>query len=387
MHYFSLVSNDDLNARYGARLHAGPAAAKVWSVCRALQHVGEHPVIVTGLIPGAAADLLAPPQMVESHSVPVAKLATAGRRIARRLTAALSFLRYASTRVRPGDAVLLYNAFVDYIPAAIYLRLRGRPAILDLEDGPRTDERGLRGAVGRWSYLILRRLCQQRVVTVSTLLAQTLGLRRALPVYGSWTPGQVAERSHGPTLRVLFGGAILQETGVELFIGAVKRLRYTADVPIRFDVTGFYPREIGDRLRELASPDGPVPLHLHGEVLQAEYRRILESADVGLCLKLSAGSMGQTTFPSKAVEIMTSGLTLVSTSVSDIPRLFGPDQAVILREESVGELVEVLRMLALNRELCRAIGRNGQAFARERFSPQRVGKELAAFLFDEEQPA
>ena len=69
---------------------------------------------------------------------------------------------------------------------------------------------------------------------------------------------------------------------------------------------------------------------VYGKLTMSDYRAFMDTMDIGLCLKLSSTGIGETTFPSKVVEIAASGLLLCATSISDVPLIFDDASAIIL---------------------------------------------------------
>lgn len=376
LHYFCLVSTDELNARYGVNLPTGAATNKVWGVVKALTGAGVGAVVVTGLIP------VPPTSMRSEHldiaGVSVTRVFATGSRLLRRFSAMCSFSHYAMRHVRRDDRVLLYNYFWDYLLAAFLLRLAGRPAILDVEDGPRADEAGLRGFATRLAYRVFRRLCYERVVTVSHALASELNLPGAIAVYGT-VPKQAVPparpRLAGTPIHVLYGGTINVDTGLDLFVGAVELLRAEAPESFRFHVTGHLDDAAASRLDALG-------VTVHRALSQQHYRDLVATADIGLSLKLSGNGVGLTTFPSKVVEIASNGLLLVTTRVSDIPLLFDKSRAVLVDQDAPRALADALLAVARDLPAARTVAAAGQAFAQNEFSQQAVGERLRAFIFE-----
>lgn len=374
VHYFCLASSDELNDRYGVRLPTGAATNKVWGVASALSAADIAPIIVTGAIPAS------PGRLRSEHLViagtPVVRIFTTGPRYTRRVIAMASFAIYALRHVRAQDEVLLYNFYWDYFLAAALLRLAVRPAMLDVEDGPRDDQSGIRGWASRLAYVLFRRLCRDRVLTVSHALAARLNLPQALPVYGAIPAHRFPQahlRLHTLPVTVLYGGSIAPETGLDLFIGAVERLQREAPSRFIFHVTGHIDDRAAARLARL-------PVTIHRDLSQRDYADLLASADIGLSLKLESNALGQTTFPSKVVEITSNGLLLVTTRVSDIPSLFNAGNAVLLDEDTPSALARALLSVVGDLPKARAIARAGQAFALSEFSLNAVGMRLRAFI-------
>lgn len=388
VHYFCLISTDQLNQQYRTRFHVGPATRKVVGTAAALISAGTKAVIVSALIPVELGMALCSVERV--GKIPYVRLFAKGRGAGRRLSASISYLWYAMSTVRPGDVVLLYNAFPDYILAALFLFFARRPAVLDVEDAPRPDEKGLRGAMNTTSFRILRTLCAPKAVTVSKVVGRSLGFTKFYVNYGVSSALENCDAT--PTdkfaadvpLSILYGGAIMPETGLNLFCATVRQLaQQHPHLKLTFHITGLFDPTIFHALRTELPAEAGVQIIIHGELSSAQYKSLLRSMDVGLCLKLPSHSMGQTTFPSKVVEICAAGMLLCTTSVSDVPDLFNSDIAVILATEQPGELLDALVAIDANKAQMRLRAQRGQQMVSKHFSEVNVGQELRAFLLEE----
>jgi glycosyltransferase involved in cell wall biosynthesis len=351
----------------------------------ALKSVGLCPIVVTTLIRTKGPWSTRLGCGMWSDSTYFVILRCLGRSRLRVFMAALSYLAFAVIVVRKNDLVVMYNFFPEYILAAAYLRLISRPAFLDLEDGPRADQQGLRGIVNRICYPVIATLCAHKTLTVSCGLAKAMGLTEFLPVYGVSSRFKRAhsdrERFMNSEINVLYGGAIMQETGMYLFIDAVKILALDVRRPqIHFHVTGLYPTASFAQLANELKDCGAVRMSLYPDLLTDDYQALLGRMDVGLCLKLPSSEMGRTTFPSKVIEIASSGMLLCSTAVSDIPMIFDRSSAIILEEESANALARELVNVTQDRSRYKRIAKIGQLQISENFSKENVGREIVAFL-------
>lgn len=384
LHYFSSVSTDSLNRLFGIDSHVGAASRKVFGTARALMTADVRPVVVSGLIPFPGGKLCS---AVRTGSVPYVRLFSLGNGALRRVTAAFSFLWYTAFTVETEDAVLLYNAFPEYILAAAYLCLVRRRAFLDVEDAPRADEAGLRGAMNRFSFRWLKTFCDHRIITVSEQLANNAGFSEHHTNYGTFDemprsnePNQRFKK--GVALNFLYGGAIVRETGLDLFCDTVRLLHSRMpELQVNFHVTGLFDFARLESLRLEVEQHSSLRVVIHGDLSSHEYRDLLSSMDVGLCLKLPSHSMGQTTFPSKVIEICSAGLLLCTTDVSDIPSLFSDDLAVVLRTEDSDELAQKIAFISERREEMKLRALRAHEMVAERFSSLRVGTDLRNFIF------
>ena len=382
--YFASITTDSLNQRAGTTLIISPATNKVIAVCRALNAAGVKAVIVSSYIPTAMRSRWRFRQIFRQRGVAFVQLFTLGSTYLNRLVSMLSYAIYAAAAVRPADKVLLYNYFLEYIPAAFVLWLCDNRAIIDIEDAPRKDDRSMRGLVNRLSFAVLSRLCASRCVTVSQTIGPMCGFRESLPIYGvsSYFRMLSAARTRRETLALLFGGAITQETGLDIFLACVFHLADEfSTLSVEFHITGRYDRSLFEKLKGEIEKRSSIRLFLWGALSSADYNSLLNSMDVGLCLKLPEHSIGQTTFPSKVIEYSSFGMLVCSTPVSDVPFIFDDTTAVILTPPTGEELANTIVMISQNREHYEEIASEGQRMTIERFSSVAVGRAARDFIF------
>lgn len=383
--YFAPISSDRIDRRHGVQHDAGAARNKVLGVCSALRRAGSFPVVVTAFAPAPISDAFRGAELFRERGICFAKVFCLGAGVRRRIVAGLTLLAFSMSAIRSRDSVIFYNHFPEYFLSAFYLRIIGRPGFMDIEDAPRPDRRGPKDVLERAFFAIMMRLCAEKNLIVSKNLADSLGLQQFLPVYGvsSYFDNATAAEAKfaDETVKVLYGGAVLPETGLNLFCAAVRILASGGEkLPIHFYVTGHFEeapmRAFENEMNGLGGVDISVLSHLS----MAEYRKLAKEMDVGLCLKLPSSSMGQTTFPSKVVEIAALGMLLCSTRVSDVPYIFSESDAILLKSEDPAELAAAIKHAALDRGESAEKAKRGQKLVFEKFSSDRVGVQIMEFL-------
>jgi glycosyltransferase involved in cell wall biosynthesis len=360
---------------------------KVLGVCSAIQAAGGRAVLVSPLAPRSAVGLARPLRVARVGRLPSIQVLSRGKRGLHRLVQLVTLAVAALRLVRRQDIVILYNFFPEYLLAALCLRIRGTRCVIDIEDAPRKDETSGRGLMNRWSYRLLRRIVDRRALIVSDALARQLNLDRYLPVYGVASyftpPIDRLPLFSDPTIRINLGGAVWKETGGALFADALRILaRDHGSRPLHFFVTGHIAKGLFDRLPELVNATQALRLEIAEDLDFDSYRALLDTIDVGLCLKLPSHSIGQTTFPSKVVEIAANGILLVTTPVSDVPLIFDDDCAAMLASEDPAELAALLASLPDRREEMAARAGAGRQRVTDRLSGAAVGRALRTFLED-----
>jgi len=385
--YVAPVSNDEINRLWGVRLDAPAVRNKVLGVCHALKLSGAAPVIVSTVVPSRVRQLFQPARVHKAGEIDVVEAFTFGRRVWKRLIVGLSLLVYAMRSIRSEDRVILYNFFPEYTLVALYLRLVGLPAIIDIEDAPRTDEDGLRGFSNRVSFSVLRRICASKYITASASIGRSLRLEEFLPVYGvsSYLAANY-ETKRGfvqEDVRVLFGGGIHPETGRELFLDAIKLLsKRETGARFEFVVSGRFDEDHLSKAAAKINRSATVSLSLRPNLPLDEYRALATSMDIGLSLKLSVSQIGVTTFPSKIIEIAAMGMLVCATAVGDVPLLFNAKNAIVLKSEDPAELASALVWAATHRDDARRLAAEGRKTVLRDCSSEVVGRKVIDFVFE-----
>ncbi|MFC0401443.1 glycosyltransferase family protein [Paraburkholderia rhizosphaerae] len=301
-----------------------------------------------------------------------------------RVFAAFAYLAFAMRHIRRGDGVVFYNYFPEYVPVASFLRWRlGRDkVVMDLEDGPRGDEKNLRGYMNRFSLRLMSRVCSPRAIVVSRQLADVMKIDDACVVNGVSPDIEPGRPAFGARVTFLYGGSINTGTGLELFASALRTLARTRPelaARTHFVVTGFGG---GDALTALAQELKPTgfTLDVRQDTGPDEYKKILARADVGLSLKLPDSELNATTFPSKVIEFASHGLLVLTTDISDIPLLFDRDTAAILPDAEAATLANQFAAIADDPKRYAPIAAAGQRRIVEQCSRRSVGRRLVEFL-------
>lgn len=286
-------------------------------------------------------------------------------------------------RQRRGQPVLLaYNRLVHYWLAMELSRWLGFRAFLDLEDGAIDGEGSpFRQRLTRFMTARFDALCSNGAMLAASALDRQYKGNRTVCCYGvADVDGEQRNLPEMSELLVHLGGTLQHTTGAQLFIDAIRYMRAMPDAPkIRFVITGS--GELAEALSALAAEDGLPVVEFLGKVSRETYRRIIGEAHVGLALKLKSGDLADTTFPSKVIEIASTGMLLVTTKISDVPLLFGDEGALYLDDETPAGLASLLKRLDSERANLGRIAAQGQLRIREYCSNERVGEALKRFFF------
>jgi glycosyltransferase involved in cell wall biosynthesis len=134
-------------------------------------------------------------------------------------------------------------------------------------------------------------------------------------------------------------------------------------------------------LRELEAEDGLPSVRVHGRLTNAEYQTLVKASHVGLALKPASGPLANTTFPSKIVELASSGLLVLTTDISDVRRVLG-EGGLYLENQTVASLIERLRWIVDHRQEAARLASKGTIAVWQQCSPAVASRKLTQFLFE-----
>jgi len=383
--FFAPVVLPRYNKRHKQSFTIGAASHKVAGMAASMRSQNQETIIVSSpIVTASVARRFFNGFACREGRVACAYLPSISIRGLNRLFSALVYLWFAWREIKPDDRVVLYNYFPEYILLAAWLRLRnGRErVVIDLEDGPRSDENDLRGFSNRLSFRILTRLCSKRAIVVSQQLANVLGLRDVCVVNGVSSDVTMRTRGFHDPIVFLYGGSIQLETGLQLFIEAVRLFAHDygeLTARVRFVVTGFGGLAPIQTMAREVRPTG-LQVSVRQDIGPDEYRRILADADVGLSLRVPGDQINGTTFPSKVIELTSHGLLLLTTDVSDIALLFDANTAAILPNGTAHELADQIAAIARDPQRYAQVARAGQHVIGTLCNRRSVGQRLVDFL-------
>jgi glycosyltransferase involved in cell wall biosynthesis len=271
---------------------------------------------------------------------------------------------------------VFWNAVPHYLFAFAVVRLTRIRCVLDLEDGIRADERGLRSRI---SAMFTRQMdsASSAAMVANAGLKSQVRTRPAYCFYGV-APIIKVDRIWGTPLQVLFSGHLSIGTGVQNFLEALSNLRQQfPEVLAQFNFVVVGGGELAEEVRQYAAGPLRQSVEFLGRVSDNEYQELLRSSHIGLCLKMPDHSIGQTTFPSKVIEFASWGLLVISHRVSDIALLLPEDGGYLLENATSHHLVTALRRIAAEPERAAERASRGRVAVTSRLSPKSVGADLA----------
>jgi glycosyltransferase involved in cell wall biosynthesis len=286
-----------------------------------------------------------------------------------------------AVRAKQPNRVVFYNRQTAYLPTLLVSKLLGNKNFLDLEDGEVAKGAGL---TARLLVSCVKRafdtICNQGALLACSALREFTAILPTQCYYGTASSNDPSQRFQSESVSVLMGGTLSPETGAELLINAIGRMRssgagWTSELTIQ--VTGTGPSLEG--FQALAAVSGFPRLVVHGRTTNSAYESILRKCDVGLALKLHAGALAETTFPSKVIEYAAAGMLVLTTDISDVRLALG-EGALYLSHDSSEQLEALLERVVREPSHMQRIAQQGCERVRELCSPESAGQVVAAFL-------
>lgn len=384
IYYVSNVFEESEKHHRGIITDSPAANRKVISLCQAVNRVGGNVEIISlgrGRVKGSGKSY--PVRTACAGTVPITYVRFLDSPVITHFVTMVSLFFFVMRHTKKNSVYVFYNYYAHYVLALLFCRLTGRRCFLDIEDGCRRDERNFRSLPNRWLLWVHNFCCKAGVLLAATALKDQSHGQRSHICYGiAESSKNIREWSSAP-LQVHLGGSLLKDTGVELFLESLRILIATTPGifnKLNFVVTGFGSH--ASAVKEAAEGSMRGFLRFYGAVATEEYQTILKHSHIGLCLKMPDSSMGETTFPSKVIELASNGLLLVSTKVSDVPLLFDDSSAILLDSASPHELARTLAWIADHPDKASYIALTGQKKIVARFTEEKVGKDLLQFWLE-----
>lgn len=377
--------DDALRVERGIGTDSPAASRKVFMMCQALRSAGVRPIVISlgrGRQDGSGRFFGAKVRRVDG--VPVLYAAFWHRALLSQLLSILApaVLLWRTRRLVGDKAVVFYNRMPAYAATLLLAWLLGLRRVLDLEDGEVTTQvRTMKDLMGIMTRCLFDRLCDGGALLACSALERSTRLRPVTCYYGTAESRQRLAKWPEQGLTVLMGGTVSRDTGAHLLVGAINQLRKLQPAwaeGVNIAITG--KGDSIDVLRQLGQQPGWPRVTVHGRTSDAEYRAIVDNAQVGLALKPHSGPLANTTFPSKVVELASAGLLVLTTDISDVRALFDTG-ALYLLDESEAGLVEQLMWLCENPEVAQCTAVLGMQRILEKCDPLLAGRALASFLF------
>lgn len=367
-----------------------PAASKkTFQMASALQSVGERVVVLSmgrGQPNGAARYFKGKAHRLDGVLVIYAPFCQV-----QLVSQCLSFLSlplilYRMNRFRGKTTAIFYNRTSAYISSLLTCTLLGHSRVLDLEDGeiPQTgwSMQKLFLKSKRWLY---NRLCSDGTILACSALAMPEAKRPGLCYYGAVRQFRIAKSWQGKSrYKFLMGGTVSYETGAQLLVDAINSLRERPELwvdKLEFIITG--KGDCLEQFKALSVIEKPPLVSVMGRLTDRDYSSILQACNVGLALKPNFGTLADTTFPSKVVELASAGLLVLTTNISDVKYVLGAG-ALYLNDDRLDSLLASLKWVAENPQLAESLAQVGVSTVEAQCAFNTAGIKLSNYIFNDE---
>lgn len=280
--------------------------------------------------------------------------------------------------------VIAYNRLWQYLPALIYAKIHGAELFLDLEDGPIASGWFIGRLKDSFSKYLFGSLCNKGAIIVAKNLANQIWSRHTYVCYGTTEIQNIDDTKWSKRpITILFGGTLIPETGVHLFMDSIAWLEQhmpELKEKITFSVTG--QGLLSGKLFDFSKTAGRGWISFLGTVDRETYFSEITKAQIGLNLRVTSSEMGKTTFPSKVLEYASYGLAIISTRVSDVPDLLDDHSAIFLPQETPENLAIIFKNVASEFYDLKSIGHAGQNRVNSVCNREVVGAGLKQFLLE-----
>lgn len=383
---------DEQTKEQRAIIYDSPAAnKKVFDVCHALKQKFKQVYVVTmarGMQKGKKYVFSA--MAKEVGGIPVLYGKYTPLPVLTYITSSVSliFLIWRVTKQQKDKTLhlLVYNRNWLYVPSLFLARLLNVKCYLDLEDGALVDTSNRIGII---KYTLLKItfdfLCHHGSILVTPGLINQVRTLNNTVCYGiAEKPTQnIIHNWRNETIRFLFGGTLMRETGALLLMDAVRILNknyyiYRTSLTIVITGHGTY----ADELAKFSEAEGKDWIEFKGRVSIEEYKNLLNTSHVGLCLKLPSSEMGTTTFPSKVIEFASQGKLVLTTKLQHVHDLLGLEGAYYLEDENPLTLAKAIINIVSNRDESIKWANVGQQRSLSECDPEKVVDNISR-LFKE----
>lgn len=274
------------------------------------------------------------------------------------------------------DTLVFYNLQLPTVLPAMAARVVSNVSvILEYEDGMFSDPetRGVVRTLSKWSH----RVFGDRIdgaICASKPLADRLSTENTVVFRGFPSVGMPDELPPGPDNgppTVMFAGRFDGVRGIETFLDVAPLVAERTD-DVRFWVSGYGEdavcRRIERRVNEL-----PCDIRYLGTLPWQEYRSHVGGADVHVNLQNPSPTISQYTFPSKLLDFMSAGGTIVSTDMGDLRAVF--ENELVFTEYDHEEIADTIAT-CLETDTPTTSGERAREWIEKHCDRSRVGEQI-----------
>jgi glycosyltransferase involved in cell wall biosynthesis len=391
IYYFGMVNTVEYSSMVEDNLYIGAGSNKIISIIRALRSVNVKAYLVSSPVLNINSNRkYIKSAILKSKVGPQYFIATSPNRVLRKLLSLIFFAIFCIRNVKKGDKVIFYNHCTEYIFGLIILFMRGNKGILDIEDAPGSDEKGIYGISSIIRFKIFRLLTKQESLIVGDSLAKEIGLKKYCVLHGSvdnkYAINNILTKIQNKTtfpIIIHYGGSLISELGVDIFCDGVKLLLGEPKANnghLKFIITGFGSEwKIYDLID--ACKNSKIKIEYQPNADPKTYQKILQKCDASLSLRIPNNSMTNRTFPSKVIEITGNGLLLITTKINDLTAIFDKESAFYLNEANSIDFKNVILEVIESIQKVDRIRLSGYRVCINNYSDNVVGNKVANFIY------
>lgn len=387
--YLGMMVTDAYGQKVKARTFTGAASNKMMAITKAMRNQGWDASIISLPFVGASTRrFFIPTVTLEDGGAPIEFLPTFQSAVVRKILGTWVFGLRACW-IEKNAKVVVYNHAIEYMLALLILRLRSIPVVHDIEDAPTTDERGLRKFLSHFSFWFTNQLTLNKKMVVAEHVAKSLNIHDCVVIRGvagedvPVDPHKWDALKHGGALVLHFGGTLNRSTGIDVFCAAVKMLSVSPLLPnaaIEFNVTGVGELDKIQSLQQAVQCSSKVRVNLHTPLSKQAYQALFGQCHGSLSLRDPVADYSNTTFPSKVIEITSSGLALVSSKQGDVPDIYSHESAFFMDRYEAECLAALIISMVTNPSSVEEVAKQGKAVAMAHFSGPVVARQIQALF-------
>jgi len=223
--------------------------------------------------------------------------------------------------VKRNDVVIFYGWSSQYLLSLLICRIIRSKCVLDIEDGPPDKISSISTLIQITLFHIYNTLCKDGTVAAANNLLCYSKSKNQLTFYPVSKRYEMKKNYDSHICQIHFGGSLMKDTGLELLVETIEKLNQQKSISknYKFLITGYLSEQNNYRKR-LEQIDN---VELLGNISFKQLSKELEKCIIGLSLKLPGTRFGNTTFPSKVVDIISRAMLLITTDISDIREIYG----------------------------------------------------------------
>ena len=373
--YVCNIFDQERRERYDVNSDSPAAFNKVLGVAKALNK-NDCDCSIVSLSIGNSPFSFLEQNKVENQGVLFNYIGSISNKFIRSFYSSFSLLFFILKNKNKIKNIIFYNYLAEYYLSIFLCLVLNKKIIIDIEDGINNDLNIIKKIFRKFLLSSYITMSKGNILSVSESLLKAHNPSNGFVCYGL-TEFNNDHRlknlfDNDSDLKILFCGSLTRETGVPLLIKLCDLLGDNKNVSSKvvINIAGY-----GSMQSELISLAQRCSfVKFHGRVSDSRYKSLLKNSHVGLVFKDLNTSVGSTTFPSKIVEFSSNQLAIISTKVSDVPKIFNDGEIFLVDDEN--EILSALNKFLNDPTLVHALSSKAYKKAKMTFNDKVVGRKL-----------